>query len=66
MKTLNLKQVRDIFWAEIVTEEEKKEYRVRKTQNDYSTDIRCKFVDFVDYLCKNGNITQKQADRYTL
>ena len=55
-----------MFWDEIATDEMRKEYRTRKTQNDYSCDIRCAFVDFVDSLAKDGQITWKQADNLTL
>lgn len=66
MKNLTLKESRAMFWNELATEEEKKEYRSRKRQNDYSCDIRCKWVDFVDYLLKDGLISEKQADNFTL
>ena len=66
MKKLTFKQVRKMFWDEIATDEMRKEYRTRKTQNDYSCDIRCAFVDFVDSLAKDGQITWKQADNLTL
>jgi len=66
MKKLTFKQVRKMFWEYIATDEMRKEFRVRKTQNDYSCDIRCAFVDFVDSLCKDGQITESQCDRITL
>lgn len=66
MKKLKFKQVRQMFWNEIATDEMRKEYRVRKTQNDYSCDIRCAFVDFSDSLCKDGQITGSQYNRITL
>lgn len=58
------KEVRKSFWESFP--EFKSEYRVKKRQNDYRTDIRCAFVDFVDDLRRSGEITQKQADNYTL
>jgi len=57
-------QVRKLFWESFP--QFKSEFRTRKRQNDYSTDVRCAFVDFTDYLCKNGQITEKQANNYTL
>lgn len=63
---MTLKELRKMFWSEVATPEMLSEYRVRKTQNDYSTDIRCACVDFTDYACKYGMITQKQRDNATL
>ena len=36
---MTIKELRKMFWAEIATDEMRKEYRSRKTQNDYSTDV---------------------------
>lgn len=58
------KEVRKLFWESFP--EFKPEYRTRKRQNDYRTDIRCAFVNFVDDLQRNGDITQTQASNYTL
>ena len=55
-----------MFWDEIATDEMKKEFRTRKTQNDYSCDIRCAFVDYVDSLNKDGQITDNQYNKITL
>jgi hypothetical protein len=63
---MTLKELRKMFWSEVATPEMKSEHRVRKTQNDYSTDIRCAWVDFTDYACKSGMITEKQYNRATL
>lgn len=38
----------------------------RQTQNQYPTDIRVAFVDFVDSLNKNGQISESLAQRVTL
>lgn len=57
-------EVRKSFWESFP--EFKNEYRTRKRQNDYRTDIRCLFVDFLNQLLKSGEITQKQANKYTL
>ena len=63
---MTLKELRKMFWSEVATPEMKSEYRVRKTQNDYSTDIRCAWTDFTDWACKSGMITQKQCDNAVL
>lgn len=63
---MTLKELRKMFWSEVATPEMRSEYRVRKTQNDYSTYIRCAWVDFTDYACKSGMITEKQYNRATL
>ena len=63
---MTLKELRKMFWSEVATPKMLTEYRVRKTQNDYSTDIRCAWVDFTDWAFKSGMITQKQCDNATL
>ena len=63
---MTLKELRKMFWGEIATPEMRAEYRIRKTQNDYSTDIRCAWVDFIDWACKSGIITEKQSNNATL
>jgi hypothetical protein len=39
---------------------------VEKRQNDYCTDIRCAFVDYVEYLHRDGIISDKLANNVTL
>ena len=63
---MTLKELRKMFWREVATTEMRAEYRTRKTQNDYSTGIRCAWVDFTDYAYKSGMITEKQASNATL
>jgi len=58
------KEVRESFWSEYP--EYKSEYRVTYKQNQYRTDIRVSFCDYVDSLAKNGVITWRLADRITL
>ena len=36
------------------------------TQNDYPTDVRVAFVDYVDHLERSGEITEALAARVTL
>jgi len=61
-------QVRNNFWQYLaeVNPELRKEKRSKKTQNDYCTDIRCLFVDYVDHLQKDGTISEKLANKVTL
>lgn len=65
-------EVRNSFWElmkecdEFYTTEYLKEYKRNKRQNDYSTDIRCKFVGYVDNLQLDGVISEKLAFKVTL
>ena len=65
MEKLTFKEIRKMFWNN-ATPEMNREYRVRKTQNDYSCDIRTAFVDFIDSLERDGKITESQPFRITL
>jgi hypothetical protein len=58
------KEVRETFWAN--NPEIKNEYRKTYRQNDYRCDIRCMFVDYVDYLIRSGVISENLAQRVTL
>lgn len=40
--------------------------RSSKKQNQYPTDIRMSWVDYIDNMQKDGNITKKLAQRATL
>jgi hypothetical protein len=62
MKTVT--EVRNAFWN--ANPERAHERRSRKRQNDYCTDTRCSFVNYVDNLSKNGMISEKLAQRVTL
>ena len=64
MEGLNYKQVRDLFFEEFP--EYRSERRARKSQNDYSCDCRCAFIDFIDYLHKSGEISDRTAENITL
>lgn len=67
MKTFNIttqKQIRLIFWETFP--QFKNEYRARKTQNEYSTDVRCSFCDFTDFLHKSEYISEALYNRATL
>jgi hypothetical protein len=62
MKTVS--EIRKSFWESFP--EFKSEYRKTYRQNDYNTDIRITFIDYVDHLAKGGEITEKLAKRVTL
>lgn len=55
-------QVRKAFWQGMPTGTQ-----VRgKRQNGYNATIRSEFVEFVDMLARNGNISESLAQRVTL
>ena len=56
------KQIRDMFWQN--NPQFKRKGKTK--QNDYPADIRVSFCDFVDYLRRDGQITEKMADKVTL
>ena len=62
------KQIREMFWEFLkeVNPELAKQKRTNKKQNDYKTDIRVSFVQYVDNLQKNGEIKQSLANKVTL
>ena len=62
MKTI--KEVRESFWRD--NPQFSKDYRVKKRQNEYKCNIRVSFCDYVDYLNKEGIITEKLAESVTL
>lgn len=61
-------QVRENFWAFLreINPGLAGKYRRTKRQNDYPTDIRVNFVDFVENLRRNGQISEALAYRVTL
>ena len=67
----NQKQIRRAFWEMHPTANRKK-YPARdwtrkdKSQRDYCTDTRCAFVDFLDHLARDGQISEALANRATL
>ena len=62
LKTIS--EVRKAFWE--AHPEFKSDYRVKKRQNDYYTDIRCSFVDYIDLLERTGSISESLAQSVTL
>ena len=61
-------QVRAAFWeAHPRFEQQARAFGVRsKGQNAQGTDCRCAFVDFVDGLARNGEISESIASKVTL
>ena len=53
-------QIRDSFWR-AHPDADRKRYR-----GDYCTDTRCAFVDFIDFLHRDGQISAALANRATL
>ena len=62
-------EVRKAFWQQLADSgdwETSRLYRVHKRQNDYPTDTRCAFVDYVDMLARSGEISEALAGKVTL
>jgi len=64
----NQKQIRAAFWnAHPDFEFQAREAGIfSKPQNYHCATVRCAFVDFVDSLARNGEISEKLAYRVTL
>jgi hypothetical protein len=62
---MDAKQVRREFWREYFVGGKPREY-YGKSQNDLPADVRAQFVDFVDQLRRNENITDRVASTVTL
>jgi len=62
LKTIT--EIRNAFWE--AHPEYAADRRSRKRQNDYKTDIRCAFCDYLDSLHKDGQITDRLCDKATL
>lgn len=58
------KQVRAAFWSAF--EDNHTVSRKKGRDGDYLTDTRCAFVDYVDALEKNGEISEDLAHKVTL
>ena len=57
----NQKQLREEFWETFPELERRK-----GSQNDQPTDTRVTFVDWIDSLSRNGDISPKLAEQATL
>ena len=62
------KQVRAAFWDQHshFAEQARTAGIISKRQNEHCATVRCTFVDFVDSLCRNGDISESLAQRVTL
>lgn len=59
-------EVRKAFWAAHPTLPRKLIRNYAGTGKMYQTDVRCAFVDFIDYLERDGQISTAPARRVTL
>lgn len=62
MKTF--KEIRLSFWES--NPQFKSEYKKTYKQNQYRTDIRVSFCDYIDHLQKDDIISESVANRITL
>lgn len=60
------KQVRATFWETADPMNGDGITRRKLNNGDYTTDTRCAFVDYVDSLTRNGDISDELAQRVTL
>ena len=57
------KQLRAAFWGQSPC---RQFYKVSYRQNDYSATVRCEWVDFVDMMRRDKQISEALAFRVTL
>ena len=62
------KQVRAAFWdAHPSFDHQARAAGIRsKRQNEHCATVRCSFIDFVEYLHRDGQISDSLANRVTL
>ena len=62
------KQIRKAFWQHLKegNPELYAEGKRSKPQNEQVTDVRCAFVQFIDELAKDGQITEEMNQKVTL
>lgn len=60
------KQIRAAFWAAHPNFPRQKVPNYSGSGSMYVTDTRCAFSDFVDYLARDGQISEELAQRVTL
>jgi len=58
----NQKDLRAIFWGEHPQFKRKGNH----SQNSYPADVRMAWVDWLDHLCRNGDISEQLAQKATL
>lgn len=51
--------------AKRIFEEEYYNGNIRKAIRHDRVEVRCAWCDFTDYLCHNGDITERQANTWT-
>ena len=61
-------QVRKNFWQTLknIAPELYAKGKRSKRQNEQITDIRIQFCEYIQHLRQDGDITEKQANNYTL
>ena len=59
------REIRDAFWLTFFVEGKPRKF-YGKSQNDLPADVRAAFVDFVDYLQREGTISESLAAKVTL
>ncbi len=60
-------QVRDLFWQSCGFDRDKETaIKRQRPTKDYRTDVRCAFVDYVDGLHRDGQISDRLALNVTL
>ena len=59
------REIRDAFWLTFNVEGKPRRF-YGKTQNELPADIRMAFCDFVDYLAREGTISESLAAKVTL
>ena len=64
-KITTTRTLRRLFW-QCYPETKKELYATTKRQNNYPTDVRCAWVDFVDDLCRSNLISRNLANITTL
>lgn len=60
------REIRDAFWDSSGFHRVKTPRGRYLTQNEYCTDVRVAFVDFVDHLAREGTISESLASKVTL
>lgn len=59
------REIRDAFWLTFNVEGKPRRF-YGKSQNDLPADVRVAFCDFVEYLAREGTISESLAGRVTL
>jgi len=59
------REIRDAFWLTYFVEGKPRKF-YGKSQNQLPADVRQGFCEFVDYLSKQGTISESLAQRVTL